>query len=106
MVGDQPLVLPVNFVVDAGTVVLRTGVGAKLHNAPLTKVAFEVDHIDEQRGSGWSVVIQGVAQDITTGIDSRSEQLRSLAPEPWAEGERDHYVRVVPREISGRRVER
>ena len=85
---------------------LRTGVGAKLHNAPLTKVAFEVDDIDEQRGEGWSVVIQGVAQDITTSIDPRSEHLRSLAPSPWAEGERDHYIRVVPREITGRRVER
>ena len=104
MVGNQPLVLPVNYTVDDGTIILRTGVGAKLANAPLTKVAFEVDEIDETSREGWSVVVQGVAQDITTGIDPSSDRLRSLAPQPWAGGEREHYIRVIPREISGRRV--
>ena len=104
MVGNQPLVLPVNYTVDDGTIILRTGVGAKLANAPLTKVAFEVDEIDETSREGWSVLVQGVAQDITTGIDPSSERLRALAPRPWASGERKHYIRVIPREISGRRV--
>ena len=104
VVGNQPLVLPVNYTVDEGTIVLRTGLGVKLANAPLTKVAFEVDEIDETRSDGWSVLVQGVGQDITTSVDPCSERLRAVAPQPWAGGEREHYVRVVPREISGRRV--
>ena len=104
VVRSQPLVLPVNYTVDDGTIVLRTGLGAKLANAPLAKVAFEVDEIDETSREGWSVLVQGVGQDITTSIDPCSERLRSLAPRPWAGGAREHYIRVVPREISGRRV--
>jgi nitroimidazol reductase NimA-like FMN-containing flavoprotein (pyridoxamine 5'-phosphate oxidase superfamily) len=102
--GDQPLILPVTYAVEDGTIVLRTGPGTKMANAPLTRVAFEVDHIDEASESGWSVLIQGVAQDITTGIDASSERLRGLAPQPWAGGDRDHYIRIVPRQITGRRV--
>ena len=102
--GNQPLVLPVNYTVDDGTIILRTGIGAKLANTSLTKVAFEVDEIDETSREGWSVLVQGVAQDITAGIDPSSERLRALAPQPWAGGEREHYIRIIPREISGRRV--
>jgi uncharacterized protein len=104
VVGNQPLVLPVNYTVDDGTIVLRTSLGAKLANAPFTKVAFEVDEIDEISREGWSVLVQGVGQDISTSIDPCSERLRAIAPQPWAGGERAHYIRVVPREITGRRV--
>ena len=104
MAGNQPLVLPVNYAVDNGTIVIRTGLGMKLANAPLTKVAFEVDDIDEASEEAWSVLVQGVAQDVTTGMDPCSERLRALAPRPWAGGEREHYIRVVPRKVTGRRV--
>src|SRR5881227_1295744 len=72
-IGNQPIVLPVNYAVDNGTIILRTGDGAKLTSAPLTKVAFEVDDIDNEAREGWSVVVQGVAQGITSGIDPYSE---------------------------------
>src|SRR5262249_27002799 len=61
----QPLIFPVNYAVDGETIVFRTDPGTKLDSAPLTKVAFEVDDIDETNGEGWDVLIQGRADDIT-----------------------------------------
>ena len=65
LVGDQPMVLPVNFGGENGVVVFRTGDGAKLEGARKGRVAFEVDDLDADGCDGWSVVIQGVAEDFT-----------------------------------------
>jgi nitroimidazol reductase NimA-like FMN-containing flavoprotein (pyridoxamine 5'-phosphate oxidase superfamily) len=103
--GDQPMVVPVNYALDGATIVFRTGTGAKLANAPLNRVAFEVDQIRAATKEGWSVVVKGVAQDISTAIDSVSERLRSLPVSPWIDQrEADHWIRIVPRQITGRRV--
>src|SRR5918995_1902393 len=43
-----PAILPVNFVLDHGSVVIRTGEGSKLAVAtPRAVVAFQVDRVDE-----------------------------------------------------------
>jgi nitroimidazol reductase NimA-like FMN-containing flavoprotein (pyridoxamine 5'-phosphate oxidase superfamily) len=102
--GGQPLIFPVNYQLDGDTIVFRTDPGTKLDTAPLERVAFEVDGLDPGRREGWSVLVQGVGQEITTAIDRTSERLRGLPVEPWAGGPRAHWVRVVPRVISGRRV--
>src|SRR3954452_5292991 len=64
----QPLILPVNYAVDAATIVFRTDRGTKLAAMPLTRVAFEADDIDEVGAQGWDVVVQGHADDITDSI--------------------------------------
>ena len=104
VVDGQPLVFPVNYAVDAATVVFRTDQGTKLTHAPMTKVAFEVDDIDEDNGVGWDVLIQGHADDITDSVDQRSEVLRAVPVEPFAPGLKWHWIRIVPTEISGRRI--
>lgn len=104
LVGDQPLVLPVNYGVENGVVVFRTGEGAKLDAALKGKVAFEVDDLDPDGGGGWSVVVQGVADDITGTGDWFEERLRAIAGPPGVPGEADHFVRITPWQISGRRV--
>ena len=102
--GDQPLIFPVNFYLEGDTVVFRTDPGTKLSTAPLKRVAFEVDHVDPATRKGWSVLVQGVAQEITEAIDPRSERERELPVEPWAAGPRSHWVRILSRSVSGRRV--
>lgn len=102
LVGDQPMILPVNYAVEAGVVVFRTGEGSKLDAAVGSKVAFEVDDIDVSTRSGWSVVIQGVAEDITDSDDWFVESLRQVST--WRPGAADHYVRITPSVMSGRRV--
>ena len=104
LTGDQPMVLPVNYGVEDGVVVFRTGEGAKLDGARKGKVAFEVDDLDADGCGGWSVVIQGVADDITDTGDWFEERLRAIAGPAWVPGDADHYVRITPSQISGRRL--
>ena len=104
LVVDQPMVLPVNYAVQGDVVVFRTGEGTKLEAAVQAKVAFEVDDVDERTGAGWSVLVQGVARDITDDPDWFAESLRQAAAPTWLPAAPDHYVRIDPSTISGRRL--
>lgn len=104
LVGDQPLVLPVNFAVVRDVVVFRTGRGSKLDAAIGTRVSFEVDEVDVATADGWSVLVQGVAEEITHADHWFDEALRQGAPATWVSGSQDHYVRIIPDVISGRRL--
>jgi nitroimidazol reductase NimA-like FMN-containing flavoprotein (pyridoxamine 5'-phosphate oxidase superfamily) len=102
--GGQPLILPVNYAVDGSSIVFRTAAGTKLSAIPQTKVAFEVDDIDDATGEGWDVLVLGDAEEITDSLDSRSEQLRSLPIPSYAPGARWHRVRIAATGVSGRRI--
>ena len=97
------VVLPVNFAVAAGTIVLRTTAGGIIEAHANENVSFEVDHLDEALEQGWSVLVRGQAHRVS----SRSE-LRRLQEDatvwPWPGDGREVYVRIIPRRISGRRV--
>ena len=97
-----PLLQPVNYVLHEGSIIVRLDYGAlldEIHGAP---AAFEVDDIDPAYHSGWSVVLQGRAEEVWQPHEL--EVLRQLPLRPWAPGDRDHYVRIQPRSISGRRI--
>jgi nitroimidazol reductase NimA-like FMN-containing flavoprotein (pyridoxamine 5'-phosphate oxidase superfamily) len=104
VLGRQPLIMPVNYVLERETIVLRTDAGTKLATASFERVAFEVDHIDREQRAGWSVLVQGVGQEITPAYSRLFEQVRALAITPWAPGDKEHWLRIMPVEISGRRV--
>jgi nitroimidazol reductase NimA-like FMN-containing flavoprotein (pyridoxamine 5'-phosphate oxidase superfamily) len=76
---------------------LRTGISHAEY-----KVAFEVDQFDEASHEGWSVLIQGPAHH----LDTEEEQAAALAAgvESWPGGEKDHFIRISPDRITGRRV--
>lgn len=103
-VGDHPEIFPVNYAVDdAGRVVFRTDHGTKLSALVQdARVAFEIDGIDTERRVGWSVLVTGTA----TWVGSAGEiaALRQLTLEPWAVGEKSHYVRISPLRMSGRQI--
>lgn len=101
---ESPIAFPVNYVVDGRTVAVRTDPGTKLDWGALGRVAFEVDEIDEARRLGWSVVVQGVGRDITEGIDTWSERLRSRELVPWVGGERQHWIAIASPRVTGRRI--
>lgn len=99
------LILPVNYVVRDGLVVFRTSRSSVL--AELTEgreVSFQVDDIDVSTGNGWSVMLQGVSSTPTD--EAQLAALRADGPMPWAMGDRDLFVTVQVREISGRVVDR
>jgi hypothetical protein len=99
----QPLIFPVNYATDDRSIVFRTAPGMKLTSAPMAKVAFEIDEVDAAAGVAWSVMVRGVAYEITTAIDELSERLRELLVTPMAPGDRGAWVAVRRHEVSGRR---
>lgn len=98
-----PAVVPVNFLLDHGQVVVRTGATSTLAAAVRgSVVAFEVDDFDGAARNGWCVTITGQARQVTD--PGELDRLSRLGLEPWAGGDRPNYV-VVPVElVSGRRV--
>jgi nitroimidazol reductase NimA-like FMN-containing flavoprotein (pyridoxamine 5'-phosphate oxidase superfamily) len=105
MVGDYPLVFPVNHTVVARGVVFRSAPGSKLWSIHRSNVSFEVDEIDERSKSGWSVILRGAARELT--VDRNPELLEAVKqswPQPWAPGPKDRVVRIVADAITGRRI--
>jgi uncharacterized protein len=99
-------IFPVNYSTDGTIVVFRTGTGTKLDHSTATRVAFEVDEWDAAEKVGWSVVLKGVAEEVTHGTDPFATALRSRPVVPLAPGERDYWIAIYPATISGRRFRR
>ena len=101
---DGPMVLPVTYAFYNGEVVFRTSPFGPL--SPLTKptnVAFEIDEIDEDAGTGWSVVVRGRAEAVVRAYDLASVwSLDGLVP--WAPGTRNLIIAITPRKVTGRAV--
>jgi nitroimidazol reductase NimA-like FMN-containing flavoprotein (pyridoxamine 5'-phosphate oxidase superfamily) len=102
VVDDEILALPVNFKWYENSIVFRTLDGQKLAAAANEqKVCFEVDQWDAQSRSGWSVIVQGVAREVTNWAEEA--QLDQIGLVPWAKAEwRPIWVRIEPSLISGR----
>ncbi len=96
--GEAPHVVPLNYVLDVDVVVFRTDSGLKLEAARSHPVSFQVDFFDPYSRSGWSVLIHGTAADVD------ASEATHLDLESWAGGTKAHWMRVVPRRISGRRI--
>jgi nitroimidazol reductase NimA-like FMN-containing flavoprotein (pyridoxamine 5'-phosphate oxidase superfamily) len=98
-----PEAIPVNYSMLDGDIVVRTGRHTILAgHAVQTPVSFEVDHFDEARSEGWSVLARGLAQTVTALPEL--ETVRSLGIEPWAGGEKDTYLRIIVADLTGRRI--
>jgi nitroimidazol reductase NimA-like FMN-containing flavoprotein (pyridoxamine 5'-phosphate oxidase superfamily) len=100
----QPIIFPVNYILDGDAVVFRTSAGTKLSGAAMGRVAFEIDGIDETSRTGWSVVVQGVGNEITSALDHRSQHLRQLEVQPWVPGTEPRWIEILPHQITGRRL--
>jgi nitroimidazol reductase NimA-like FMN-containing flavoprotein (pyridoxamine 5'-phosphate oxidase superfamily) len=104
-VGRYPLIFPVNYALDGDTILVRTGPDTALTAADYANVAFEVDTIDPRTRSGWSVLVRGLAEDVTATHRGKShEDTRVRGPQPWPPGEHGRWIRIVPHGISGRRI--
>ena len=99
---EGPEIFPVNYAVQGEAIVVRTsssGPIARLgHDA---EVVFEIDLVDHEYWSGWSVVARGRGElDRAPSDDVPAErQVRS-----WVDEDRDCELRISWRELTGRRV--
>ena len=100
-----PLVIPVNYGLDGGTIVIRTHPGTVLHAASHAGVTFEVDDIDRRTRSGWSVLVRGLAEEVTADHSADLiARTHARGTEPWAPGEHGTWLRVIAHHVTGRRI--
>jgi transcriptional regulator with XRE-family HTH domain len=98
-----PVAVPVNYRMLEGDVVFRTADDTSLTAAVGEEpVSFEVDHLDEAMSEGWSVLVTGRVRKATDAEET--QRLEKLGVGPWAGGERSVYMRLEPREVTGRRI--
>jgi nitroimidazol reductase NimA-like FMN-containing flavoprotein (pyridoxamine 5'-phosphate oxidase superfamily) len=105
VIDGRPHIVPLNYAVDErGVIVFRTEELTTATEASLAAVAFEVDDIDPEHHTGWSVIVHGRGMNITNALDPESERLRRLPVRPWAAGPRHQWFKITPAEITGRRL--
>jgi uncharacterized protein len=100
-----PVIRPVNYLFDTASqsVVFRTALGSKFHALLRSAdAAFEIDGIDEGSRTGWSVIMHGVTEEVTSPNDVR--RLDGLGLQPWAPGHKAHWVHIRAWTVSGRRI--
>lgn len=101
-IGTRLEIFPVNFVVVRRTVLFRTAEGTKLISSVMgDRVLFEAD--DHNLMNGWSVIVRGAAELLETAEDIAAAERAQLLP--WTSTVKRHYVRITPKEISGRYFE-
>ncbi|GEL18808.1 pyridoxamine 5'-phosphate oxidase family protein [Pseudonocardia asaccharolytica] len=102
---NYPLIFPVNYALDGQVIVMRMDAGTKLAAADHANVTFEVDVIDQRTRSGWSVLVRGLAEEVTSGHRAQLiERTKASGVEPWAPGEHGRWVRLIPHAVTGRRI--
>jgi len=99
----RPLIFPVNYFFDEGVIVFRTAPGAKLELAPGAFVSFEIDGWDPNERVGWSVLVKGIARDITNPRGAPTGRMRFWPVQPMAPGTRERWVGIWANEITGRK---
>ena len=101
--GALPTVLPVTYRFAGDRILVRTGVGSKLDAAMHNMVvAFEVDDFDPIYHSGWSVVVTGVATELTAPEDL--VVVRDAPIPRWAPNGEEHVLSIATEMVSGRRM--
>lgn len=103
--ADGPQIFPVTYAFSpADGIVFRTSpYGVLSELVRRTQVAFEVDRVDMDRGTGWVVVAHGQASAV-----AEPASLAALWAEhpitPWASGSRNLWIRIVVDKLAGRVV--
>src|SRR5580704_19528541 len=104
-----PVALPSEYKIHEGSIVfrtyrttfteedLRTGIAYAEY-----KVAVEVDQTDPEAREGWVVLVLGTAHHIDT--EAERAAIAGLGLESWVAGEPEHFIRVIPSQITGQRL--
>lgn len=97
-------IYPVNYALFGDAVVFRTlPYGEIANNAHDADIAFQVDELDHDHRRGWSVLATGKALRVE---DPGEVQLirEEWDPEPWADGQRNLYLKLEWADLTGRQV--
>ncbi|MCU1399891.1 MAG: pyridoxamine 5-phosphate oxidase family protein [Acidimicrobiales bacterium] len=103
IVDSQPMIVPINFKVIGERLVFRTDPGDKLTWIPQQNVCLEADRSDDPL-HGWSVVVHGLARDVTTALNSEYEDIRRTVVPTSASLHDPRWIAIDVESISGRRL--
>ncbi|MBK8867010.1 MAG: pyridoxamine 5'-phosphate oxidase family protein [Dermatophilaceae bacterium] len=102
-VQGEPDIFPINFLVDNGTLLMRTAAGTKLTELVINAaVAVEADGRDGDEA--WSVIVKGLARMVDSFSETYADDEKHL--ETWLPSDKPIYVEITVRDISGRRFYR
>ncbi|HEY7071222.1 MAG TPA: pyridoxamine 5'-phosphate oxidase family protein [Acidimicrobiales bacterium] len=100
---SAPEIYPVNYLAVDHTIVFRSDIGSKLSALDRSPaVCFQVDEIDADSSTGWSVLVKGRAALVKDPAERRYLDAQGLRH--WSLGHKAHWVRIVPVEVTGRRI--
>lgn len=101
--SSGPRIVPLNYVVLDDALVFRTTPYSEVaREAVGHDAAFEIDSVDRDRQTGWSVAAAGRLEALDP---TELDDLRTVwVPRPWAGGQRHLYVRLRWRDLTGRRI--
>lgn len=104
--ADGPQILPVTYVWHEEAAIFRTSpYGLLSELVRPTDVVLEIDELDQDRHSGWSVAVHGRAEAVAEpAAASALWGVENLVP--WAPGVRNLFIRIDPRRLTGRRLAR
>ncbi len=95
------IIVPVNFTVLNGDIVFCTAKGRTLNWLNLRgRLSFQADESRPADHEGWSVLIHGVAREVTDPDELAA--LRRRPPHSWLRSPEEHWVRIRVESISGR----
>ena len=100
-----PVIRPVTYVFDRSSqsIVFRTARGSKFTAMLLSgQAAFEIDGIKPDARTGWSVIVQGPIEEVKNPAELT--RLERLELDPWAPGDKPHWIRLRASVVSGRRI--
>lgn len=97
---EAPLVVPVDFVVDDHRVLVRLGPGRLCELTVGRLVAFEVDEVDRSGGTAWSILVRGLASELT--VDDVAA-LGDAVPAPSVPDPGHRIVAIRLDAVTGRR---
>jgi nitroimidazol reductase NimA-like FMN-containing flavoprotein (pyridoxamine 5'-phosphate oxidase superfamily) len=103
MPEGSPVIRPVNYIYDEGSVLIQTRPGSKLFALLHARHAtFEIDEVDCESQIGWSVIVTGVVEEVTSPPELR--RVRSLGASSWAARSDMCWMRIRAFTATGRRL--
>jgi nitroimidazol reductase NimA-like FMN-containing flavoprotein (pyridoxamine 5'-phosphate oxidase superfamily) len=99
-----PIAVPVNYTMAGEDIVVRVAGGSKRAAMRQPTMAFEVDDIDEDGRTGWSVIARGVGQEVE--MERVPALLRGMEGHttPWVFGDHNVWLKITPLIVTGRRL--
>ncbi len=101
---DGPQILPVTYALHNDAVVFRTAAYGPLADLRhVRRVAFEIDEIDPESRTGWSVLVAGQSR-AAAKADELVELWSKADPVPWAPGTRNLFIEISIDQLTGRSI--